>query len=512
MFRVGTWGESYRRANRHFPDRRFNLAILFHRNNSREVTRMNSMFQEAQNFNQNISGWDVGGVTNMGSMFYGAFSFNQDISDWDVGKVTNMKSMFYEAYSFNQDISTWDVGNVQNMRQLSYRTNSLCPQSNNGLIAYINDRFFESNRPSRIYKCQSMAPSMAPSMTPSMTSSMAPSMTPSMASSMTPSMAPSRRPTIRTSITPSAAPSIPLDTDSVTSKDQFASSEITTVGITVAVLGSILLFLACVLLKITFKKVSGKKKCPAHNSDPTFDPASDPASVPTSDPASNPASDPAYDPASDQWDEQSDIKLSIRSSMELSNAPNEQPDTQIMDQEHCDRKFAEEIRDRENNRSRLIAANENDTGTSRDIWAIFQKNYDRIFSSHLQFEQKNFNPDKTEEDDVENGMEDRSPSNENDENDQMSQTTDEVTSAPPDPRVSIVTTILQDHKPSKQEKVFFGYRSLQLLLMTSQRSEGEEETVQKVLEAYSGYADDGYADSDIASNLIEDFVTRLKAW
>ena len=44
---------------------------------------MQSMFRDAEAFNQNISNWDVSNVTDMSFMFYNAKNFNQDISNWD---------------------------------------------------------------------------------------------------------------------------------------------------------------------------------------------------------------------------------------------------------------------------------------------------------------------------------------------------------------------------------------------------------------------------------------------
>ncbi|WP_340112562.1 BspA family leucine-rich repeat surface protein [Maribellus mangrovi] len=79
------------------------------------VSDMTSMFFDADSFNQDIGSWDVRWVRNMSSMFYGTRSFNQDIGAWDVRNVILMPNMFYLATSFNQDIGAWDVGLVTNM-------------------------------------------------------------------------------------------------------------------------------------------------------------------------------------------------------------------------------------------------------------------------------------------------------------------------------------------------------------------------------------------------------------
>jgi surface protein len=67
-------------------------------------------------FNQDISSWDVSSVTNMWQMFdtfTGRMTkFNQDLSSWDVSSVRYMTVMFDGAESFNQDLSSWDVSNV----------------------------------------------------------------------------------------------------------------------------------------------------------------------------------------------------------------------------------------------------------------------------------------------------------------------------------------------------------------------------------------------------------------
>lgn len=51
-------------------------------------------------------------TTNLANLFKKAEDFNQDISGWEVSKVKNMASMFEEAESFDQDLSGWCVSKV----------------------------------------------------------------------------------------------------------------------------------------------------------------------------------------------------------------------------------------------------------------------------------------------------------------------------------------------------------------------------------------------------------------
>ena len=71
-----------------------------------------------ENFNGDISRWDVSNVKYMDTMFFGCKKFNCDISKWDVSNVKNMNYMFYGCEQFNCDMSRWDVSNVERMQEM----------------------------------------------------------------------------------------------------------------------------------------------------------------------------------------------------------------------------------------------------------------------------------------------------------------------------------------------------------------------------------------------------------
>lgn len=86
-------------------------------NISSGVRDLSKMFYDTQNFNFDISNWDVSEVQNMAHLFSGCLSFNQDVSDWNVFQTYNMEGMF-KGTAFNQDIGSWNVSNVTNMAYL----------------------------------------------------------------------------------------------------------------------------------------------------------------------------------------------------------------------------------------------------------------------------------------------------------------------------------------------------------------------------------------------------------
>jgi len=86
--------------------------------NVSNVTDMNNMFYKCLNFNQPLDNWNVSNVTDMDSMFYKCNRFNQPLNNWNVSNVTNMKSMFSECFQFNQPLNDWNISNVINMKSM----------------------------------------------------------------------------------------------------------------------------------------------------------------------------------------------------------------------------------------------------------------------------------------------------------------------------------------------------------------------------------------------------------
>ena len=82
------------------------------------VTNMEGMFDNAHEFDRSIGAWDVSSVATMERMFLGTNNFDQDVSAWDVSSVTTMEHMFNGASKFNQNISAWDVSSVTTMRSM----------------------------------------------------------------------------------------------------------------------------------------------------------------------------------------------------------------------------------------------------------------------------------------------------------------------------------------------------------------------------------------------------------
>jgi surface protein len=105
---------------------------------------MDEMFEDATNFNQNLSTWNTSKVTNLAYMFAGTnlsgrgtlspgngHDFNNGgvggatgTLPWDTSNVTNMAFMFDNNWAFNQNIGTWNTNKVANMSAMFRDTDS----------------------------------------------------------------------------------------------------------------------------------------------------------------------------------------------------------------------------------------------------------------------------------------------------------------------------------------------------------------------------------------------------
>ncbi|MDQ0567461.1 BspA family leucine-rich repeat surface protein [Mycoplasma yeatsii] len=74
------------------------------------ITNLSGAF--ANNKLESIEGldhWDVSNVTNMSHMFENASNFNQNISNWNTSKVRHMERMFWGAVNYKQNLSSWVI-------------------------------------------------------------------------------------------------------------------------------------------------------------------------------------------------------------------------------------------------------------------------------------------------------------------------------------------------------------------------------------------------------------------
>ena len=78
-----------------------------------------------------IASWDTSGITDMSALFYRIYrkeDFNEDISRWNVSNVVNMVDLFMRAALFNGDLSSWDVGQVESMNYMFSEATSFTHQ------------------------------------------------------------------------------------------------------------------------------------------------------------------------------------------------------------------------------------------------------------------------------------------------------------------------------------------------------------------------------------------------
>ena len=112
-----------------------------------KIYTMANLFTRCEEFNGDISEWDVSNVKSMVSMFKGCSKFNQSLNTWDVSKVELMGSMFDGCTNFNQPLDNWDVSNVENMIYMFNNCKSFNQPLNNWNVSSIknNNQFMMFN-------------------------------------------------------------------------------------------------------------------------------------------------------------------------------------------------------------------------------------------------------------------------------------------------------------------------------------------------------------------------------
>ena len=101
-----------------FDDENFN-ADLSKWNISKVKSTLN-LFKGCENFSGEwISNWDVSNIEEMDYMFKGCKKFDADLSDWNVSNVTTMAEMFYYCKKFTgKGIEKWNISKVKNTEDM----------------------------------------------------------------------------------------------------------------------------------------------------------------------------------------------------------------------------------------------------------------------------------------------------------------------------------------------------------------------------------------------------------
>jgi surface protein len=82
-------------------------------------TNFNGMFTQASNFvGVGVDSWNVSNATNIAFMFSGCELFNININGWDTSNVTNMSGVFETTPAYNQPLNNWDVSKVTTMSEM----------------------------------------------------------------------------------------------------------------------------------------------------------------------------------------------------------------------------------------------------------------------------------------------------------------------------------------------------------------------------------------------------------
>jgi surface protein len=86
-----------------------------------KVISMSEMFRNCKKFNSNLSNWNVSGVRWMISMFAYCNKFEgKGLEKWKFLNLKNAAQMFNGCENFNCDVSNWDMSNCLDMSYMFY--------------------------------------------------------------------------------------------------------------------------------------------------------------------------------------------------------------------------------------------------------------------------------------------------------------------------------------------------------------------------------------------------------
>ena len=85
------------------------------------------MFYRCENFDCDLSKWDVSNVEKIDHMFCECRIFiGKGLDNWNISKkVVDMSNMFDGCRKFNCDLNKWNTKKVKDMRYMFYNCNSL---------------------------------------------------------------------------------------------------------------------------------------------------------------------------------------------------------------------------------------------------------------------------------------------------------------------------------------------------------------------------------------------------
>ena len=139
---------------------------------------------------------------------YGAEQFNRDISTWDISFVADIDFMFFGASSFNQNLCSWKSDFPYGSSSTNIFAGTDCTFTGNPVQANLGPFCANDCKPS-FAPSNSLQPSLTPSKSVEPSASAQPSSEPTFVPSSKPSFVPSisRQPSSMPSLTPSLNPS-----------------------------------------------------------------------------------------------------------------------------------------------------------------------------------------------------------------------------------------------------------------------------------------------------------------